>query len=86
MQRRGDTVPIFHRDQEIAPPPGLPGQHQFRILPEHGPGAIARITRQRRSTLSARTTRPGAFPEVEGRDLSCYEALGVSAAASEAQP
>ncbi len=75
VQRRGDTVHIFHRDHEIATQAVLLGQYQFRILPEHGPGAIARITRQRRSTVSDSPTRPTALPEVDVRDLACYEAL-----------
>lgn len=86
VQRRGDTVHIFHRDQEIATHPVLPGQHQFRIQPEHGPGAIARIARHRRSTVSDRSPRPDAVPEVEVRDLACYEALCGSAVAQEVQP
>ena len=85
-QRRGDTVHIFHRDREVAAHPVLPGRHQFRILPEHGPGASARIARQRRSTLSELATHPGALPEVEVRDLACYEVLCGSAAAHEVQP
>jgi transposase len=85
VQRRGDTVHIFHRDHEIATHAVLPGQHQFRILPEHGPGAIARITRQRRSTVSDSPTRPDALPEVDGRDLACYEALCGHATAQEVQ-
>ena len=75
VQRRGDTVLIFHRDREVATHPVLSGTHQFRILPEHGPGAMARITRQRRSTRSEPATRLGALPEVEVRDLACYEAV-----------
>jgi transposase len=86
VQRRGETVHIFHRDQEIATHPVLPGSHQFRILPEHGPGAVARITRQRRSTLSEPATRSASLPEVEIRDLACYEALCESAAAQEGHP
>ena len=86
VQRRGDTVHIFHRDREVATHLVLPGRHQFRILPEHGPGASARIARQRRSTLSELATRPGTLPEVEVRDLVCYEALCGSAAAPEVQP
>lgn len=86
VQRRGDTVHIFHRDQEIATHPVLPDQHQFRIQPEHGPGAIARIARHRRSTVSDRSPRPDAVPEVEVRDLACYEALCGSAVAQEVQP
>lgn len=86
VQRRGDTVHIFHRDREIATHPVLPGTHQFRILPEHGPGAIARIARQRRSTQSEPALRAAAQPEVEIRDLACYEALCGNAAAQEVHP
>ena len=86
VQRRGDTVHIVHRDQEIATHPVLPGQHQFRIVPEHGPGAIARLPRQRRSTVSDRPTGPHAFPEVEIRDLACYEAVCGSAVAQAVHP
>ncbi len=83
VQRRGDTVYIFHRDREVATHPVLPSSHQFRILPEHGPGAIARITRQRQSTCSAVAMGSAALPEVEIRDLACYEALCGRAAAQE---
>lgn len=86
VQRRGETVHIFHRDREVATHPVLSGTHQFRILPEHGPGAMARITRQRRSTVSELAPRPGALPEVEVRDLACDEALCGSAAAQEVHP
>lgn len=75
VQRRGDTVHIFHRDREVATHPVLPGSHQFRILPEHGPGASVRTSRHRRSTGSEPASRPGVLPEVEVRDLACYEAL-----------
>jgi len=75
IQRRGDTVHIFHRDQEITTHAVLPGQHQFCIVPEHGPGAIARHAHQRRSTVSDRPPGPSVFPEVEIRDLACYEAM-----------
>lgn len=74
-QRRGDTVHIFHRDRDVATPPLLPGTHQFCILPEHGPGASARTARHRRSTWRAPASPPGVRPEVEVRDLACYEAL-----------
>jgi hypothetical protein len=85
-QRREDTVHIFHRDQEIATHPVLSGTHQFRILPEHGPGAIARHPRPRHSTLSESTVCTASLPEVEIRDLACYEALGGSAVGQEVQP
>lgn len=83
VQQRGDTVHIFHRDQEIATHAVLPGQHQFRIHPEHGPGAIARTTRQRRSTVSGVGAITRTVPEVEVRDLACYEAVCGSATAPE---
>lgn len=83
VQRRGDTLHIFHRDHEIATHAVLPGQHQFRILPEHGPGAIARTTRQRRSTVSDAGSVTRSLPEVEVRDLACYEALCGCATAQE---
>lgn len=86
VQQRGDTVHIFHRDQEIATHPVLPGPHQLRILPEHGPGAIARLPRQRRSTLSEPPPRAAALPEVEIRDLAWYEAVCGSAAAQTVHP
>ena len=86
VQRRGDTVHIFHRDQEITRHAVLPGQHQFRILPEHGPGAIARHARQRRSTVSDPPHGPPVFPEVEIRDLACYEAVCGQAVAPEVHP
>ena len=47
---------------------------QLRILPEHGPGAIARTARQRRSTAPSRRTA-GSPPVVEIRDLAVYDAL-----------
>jgi hypothetical protein len=49
--------------------------HQFRILPEHGPGAIARTARQRQSTPHRSESAARPLPEVEVRDLACYEAL-----------
>jgi hypothetical protein len=86
VQQRGDTVHLFHRDQEIATHPVLPGTHQFRILPEHGPGAIARLPRQRRSTVREPALRATSRPEVEIRDLACYEALCGRATAQEVWP
>jgi len=83
VQQRGETVHIFHRDQEIATHAVLPGQHQFRMLPEHGPGAIARTTRQRRSTVSELAAVTRMLPEVEVRDLACYEAVCGAATAQE---
>jgi len=53
-----------------------------RILPEHGPGAIARTARRVHSSPVADRTGRGALPEVEIRDLEIYDTLsaaGVSA-------
>lgn len=86
VQRRGDTVHIFHRDREVATHPVLSASHQFRILPEHGPGASARTSRHRRSTGSDPASRPGALPEVEVRDLACYEALLGASDGQEVHP
>jgi len=74
VQRRGGTLRIFHRGSLVAEHPELPGRHQLRILPEHGPGAIARTARSRRSTVP--TPHPlGVEPLVEVRDLALYNAL-----------
>lgn len=74
VQRRNGTLRIVHRGTLVAEHTELAGKHQFRILPEHGPGACARTTRQRSSTPPG--TRPGASPPVvEIRDLAVYEAL-----------
>jgi len=86
VQRRGDTVHIFHRDQEVAAHPVLSGTYQFRILPEHGPGAIARTARQRQSTPTRSAGAAHTRPEVEVRDLACYEALLNAPAAHEVHP
>ncbi len=86
VQRRGDTVHIFHRDREVATHPVLPDRSQFYILPEHGPGAIARLPRQRRSTVREPAARTASLPEVEIRDLVCYEALCGHSSAQEVHP
>ena len=48
----------------------------MHILPEHGPGAIARTARRVRSSLFSASAGRGALPEVEIRDLAIYERLG----------
>ena len=74
MHRRGGRLAITHRGTSVAEHEPLAGKYQVRILPEHGPGAIARTARQRRSALAGGT--PGApVPEVEIRDLAVYEGL-----------
>ena len=72
VRRRDGWLEMRHRGEVIASHPVLGGRHQLRILPEHGPGAIARNPRLRYSTAGSSTgTVPSA---VEVRDLSCYEA------------
>ncbi len=74
IHRAHGHLQIFHQGTLVAEHAELPGKYQLRILPEHGPGAIARTARQRRS-LPAAGAPPPAFPEVEVRDLAWYEAL-----------
>ena len=72
VRRRDGHLEMRRRGEVVATHPVLGGRHQFRILPEHGPGAIARNAPLRYST-GGRST--GAVPlDVEIRDLACYEA------------
>jgi hypothetical protein len=79
VQREGGEVRIFHRGQLVATHPLLAGRHQLRILPEHGPGAIARNSRRIRSDAG----QPGQIwlgpREVEVRDPALYEHLLLEA-------
>jgi len=73
---RGQSVEIYYRGALVATHPLLEGSHQVRILPEHGPGAIARNARLRRSTVAfSKGGAASGVPEVEQRDLSVYESL-----------
>ncbi len=56
----------------------MAGKYQVCILPEHGPGAIARTARRVRSSLVSDGAGRGALPEVERRDLAIYEALATA--------
>jgi transposase len=75
VQRRDGHVEVFHRGQLVVAHPVLPGQYQLRILPEHGPGAIARTARQRPSTPGVTPRALAPYPTVEIRDLAMYDAL-----------
>jgi len=66
---------IFHRGTVVAEHPELSGQYQLRILPEHGPGAIARTARRVRSSRRAMSSASTPFAEVEVRDLAVYDTL-----------
>ena len=48
--RRDGLLQMRHRGQVVATHAALAGRHQLRILPEHGPGPIARNARLRYST------------------------------------
>ncbi len=79
--RQAGTLQVFHRGALVATHPELAGKYQLRILPEHGPGAIARLTRQRRSTCAPMTPDPRQLgADVEVRDLGFYDAVGAGAA------
>ncbi len=80
VEAHGEQVRIYRRSELVATHPRLAGQHQFHILPEHGPGAVQRMQRQRRSAVAAHRSTPGAFPDVEIRDLALYDALSHSPA------
>ncbi len=76
VERRDGQVRIHHRGKLVATHAELPGRHGLVVLPEHGPGAVTRNARLRRTTPA-----PGAFGRqreaiaVQERDLATYEAL-----------
>ena len=74
VHRRAGALRFLHGGACVAEHPELAGRHQLRILPEHGPGAIARTARHRHSTAPTRRPR-GVEPVVEVRDLALYDAL-----------
>ena len=85
LHRSNGRIRVLHRDQVVADHPELQGKYRTRILPEHGPGAVARDSRQVRSTPEhSPIWRKPVSDEVEIRDLSVYErAAGIVA---EVQP
>lgn len=78
VQRRDGRVVIRYQGAVVADHEELAGRHQVRILPEHGPGAIARATRRLRRPTPDPTGGPWANVAVEVRDLAVYEALTQS--------
>lgn len=73
--QRADEVRILHDGRVVAVHPALAGHHQLRIDPAHGPGAAARIARQRRSTPWPSAPHASDPVEVEVRDLAVYDAV-----------
>jgi transposase len=80
VTRRDGEIRILHRSELVAVHRELPGKYGVRIDPAHGPGALARTTRQRRSTPWPvdRPDRP-AHEDVEIRDLAIYDTLAAEA-------
>lgn len=75
VQRQGDQVLIFQGEELVASHRLLPGKYQVSLLPEHGPGALARNARLRSSTPAPAPTANHRLTEVEVRDPAVYEAL-----------
>jgi transposase len=73
VRRHRGQLELRHRGALVATHPILPGKYQVCILPEHGPGPIARTQRAVRSTPAPPTPPPTA--EVEVRDPAWYDAL-----------
>ena len=78
VTRRGGRLHLTHGGHLVAAHDELVGKYQLRILPEHGPGAIARTARRVRSSLGRARAEGGGLPEVERRDLAIYEALATA--------
>ncbi len=78
VQREDEGLSFYHRNRPVATHALASGSTpQMHILPEHGPGAIARNARKRFALHGASSPTP-LHPDVEIRDLSCYEQLAVS--------
>ncbi len=74
VQARQDTVRIYHRERLVAEHALRHGRHELAIVPEHGPGAVARNARHRYATGSGIVADPLQL-DVEIRDLALYDAL-----------
>jgi transposase len=75
--READCWVIRHRGQVVAEHAVLGGRAQLALLPEHGPGAIARNAHKRQSTPQVRD-RLEDGRQVEVRDLSVYDNLSAT--------
>lgn len=82
VQRCEGRVVIRSQGQIVAEHPELPGRHQVRVLPEHGPGAVARNPRQPKLHAVERPTHPWALAPVEVRDLAIYDACAQAGGAA----
>jgi len=73
IRRQHGQLEVRHRGGVVALHAILPGKYQVAILPEHGPGPIARTQRSLRSTPAP--PRPLAPVDVEVRDLAWYDTV-----------
>jgi transposase len=73
--RVGGTWQISHQGRLVAEHPVLAGRHQLSVLPEHGPGAVARNARQRYAAPVAEAVPADVLQGVEVRDLSIYDQM-----------
>ena len=70
----GGMLRVEYGGAIVAEHPLLAGRHQMRILPEHGPGAVARNSRQRFSSPGDEPSNRWWGPaEVQVRDPRVYE-------------
>jgi hypothetical protein len=75
VQRTAGRVLMTYQGAVVAEHEELLGRHQMRLLPEHGPGAIARNPRQPRLTRGEPPRMAWLDVPVEIRDLAMYDAL-----------
>jgi len=75
---RNDRIEIRHRGAVVACHPVRGGRHQLIILPEHGPGAIARNARRHFSRQGPSHRETADRLEVEIRDLAIYDQLAAT--------
>lgn len=73
VRRRQGQLELRHRGTLVATHTVLAGTYQVAILPEHGPGPIARTQRTAHATPAP--PRPVTSVEVVVRDLQVYDAL-----------
>lgn len=73
VRRRQGQLEVRHRGTLVATHALALGQYQVTILPEHGPGPIARTQRTLRATPAP--PRPVTPVDVVVRDLQVYDAL-----------
>jgi transposase len=79
VENKAGQVRFFHRGELVADHVRLPGRYELSIHPEHGPGALARNVRRRRSSLiPSHESAHLHLHQVEVRDLSIYEHLASS--------